>query len=387
MALTREGTIMAEPVKRGDKWTVRVELPPDPVTGERKRTRITARTKAEVKRLVTEAEHAVLRGSYVEPVRQTFGEYLTSWLNLEARNRVRATTLSSYEQLARLHILPAIGGISLQKLHQSHLQALYRDKLASTDDTKGLSARSVKLLHALIRQALQHAFEQGVVVRNVADQVKPPKAVRPEVQTWDGQQLRAFLKEAEQDTRYPAIWAIAAGTGMRRGELLGLRWQDVDLERAAIEIRQTLVKTVDHKLIFQEPKTKASRRTVILSPALVEVIRRQRIRQKEWKLAHGPAWVESGLVFTTHEGKPIHPANLYNRFLWLSGRADLPKIAFHALRHTHATDLLRRGIHPKIVSERLGHSSISITLDTYSHVLPDMQRAALEGLDDALFGA
>ncbi len=377
---------MAQPVKRGDTWSVRIELPADPITGERKRARVTAKSKAELKRKVTETEHRVMTRSYVPTSRQAYGDFLTGWLENVQKREVRDTTYAGYVYLAEGHIKPTLGRTPLQDLTASQLEAFYTEKLTTKVRGDGTMApQTVRLMHSLIRRSLAYALRHELVSKNVASIAHPPKKAAAEIHPWNREQQRAFLKVAMLDETYPSIWPVALGTGMRRGELLGPRWQDVDLEAGTIKVAQQLVKTTDNRMIYQTPKTEAGKRSISLSPHLLEVLRRQSIKQKEWQLASSD-WAATGLVFTTKDGQPIHPTNLGKRFAVLCGLAKVPAIRFHDLRHTHATELLRQGIDSKHVAQRLGHSSITVTLDVYSHVMPDMQWAAIAGLDDALFG-
>jgi integrase len=369
------------------RYLVRVEYPPDPVTGKRRQRAKTFGTRkeaeAELARWLTEIE----RGTALEPSKLTVGEYLAHWLGAYAATNVRPTTYRSYEQLIRVHLVPALGHIPLQKLSPAHLQAFYSDRLARgrADGTGGLAPRTVRYLHSIVREALAQAVRWQLVARNVADATEPPRAVRPHVQTWDTAQLRRFLTFAQDDEHYGPVWLVAVATGLRRGEVLGLRWEDVDLERGRLHIRRSLVE-IGSALHIQEPKTESSRRVLPVPAEVVAALRAHRARQAEHRLRLGPAWQDHGLVFTTASGGPIAPRNLLRRFKALAEAAGLPPIPFHGLRHAHATALLRDGIPAKVVSERLGHSSISLTLDTYSHVLPGMQRQAAGSIDVALFG-
>lgn len=359
----------------------------DPITGKRRQTRISAKTVRELKKEWAATVKRLDDGDYIEPTRTTFGEYLAHWLATYARHNVRATTYRSYEQLIRLHILPALGNVPLQKLQPVQLQALYNDKLTAgraDGGDGGLSPRTVRYLHAIIRKSLQQAVKWQMVSRNVADATEPPRGKRPSVKTWDSEQSRQFLTTAADDG-YGAIWILAMTTGLRRGELLALRWQDVDLTGHVLHIRRSLVE-LGSQLLFQDPKTSAGRRAVQLSLVTVAALREHRTQQNVQRLRLGAAWQDYDLVFTTALGGPIAPRNLIRRFKELTPAAGLPPIRFHDLRHTHATLLLQEGTHAKIVSERLGHANIAITLDTYSHVLPGMQREAAESIDRALFG-
>jgi integrase len=275
--------------------------------------------------------------------------------------------------------------VPLQKLQPAHLQTLYSEKLASgrADGNGGLAPRTVQYLHRILREALHQAVKWQLVNRNVADATEPPRAARAQVKVWNDEQVRAFLA-ATQKNYYAPIWHLALTTGLRRGELLGLRWEDVDFEDGVLRVRQSLVE-VNGTPIFQEPKTKSGRRTVALFPVTLAELRAHRTRQLKHRLEIGPAWEGYDLVFASADGRPIYPANLARHFRRLVKELQLPAIPFHSLRHTHATLMLRDGMHVKVMSERLGHSSIAITLDTYSHVLPDMQRHALELMNESIF--
>lgn len=295
--------------------------------------------------------------------------------------------LYSYETIVRRHIVPALGKLPLQKLQPMHLQSLYSQKLqGGRADGKpgGLSPRTVRYIHSVIFEALKHAVKWQIVPRNVAEAVEPPRPARQEMQVLTEDQVRKFLATV-QDDRFYAAYLLAITTGMRRGEILGLRWQDVDLKQGVVSINQILVRTSSHGLVFQAPKTDRSRRTIAISPTVVQALRQQKKRQAEEKLIFGPDYTDTGLVFTMPEGHCVEPRNLTRQFELRLKKAGLPRVRFHDLRHTHATLLLQKEVHPKVVAERLGHSNINITLDTYSHVIPGMQREAARKIDEALF--
>ena len=378
-----QGSVQKRPGKRGVAWIAVYDEPT--MDGKRRQRKKTFRTKKEAEAFLSTTLHEIKRGVYIEPNAQTLGDYLAYWLENYAKHNVRPTTLRSYEQLIRVHLLPALGHVPLQNLQPSQLQAFYATKLkGGRGDGRpgGLSPRTVRYLHALLREALDQAVKWDWVPRNVADAAEPPRAVRPQVQTWTAQEARRFLAVAEGDT-YSPVWLLALLTGLRRGEILGLRWKDVDLERASLHIHQNLVE-IGSQLRFQEPKTASSRRHVALTPASVVALTEHQVVQAEKRSLLGPAWRDNDLVFTVGDGGPIAPRNLTRRFAQLVHKAGLPRIRLHDLRHTHATALLKDGVHAKVVSDRLGHASIAITLDTYSHVLPDMQRHAIAGIDAAL---
>jgi integrase len=384
---------------RGTAYLVRVEYPPDLVTGKRRQRSKSFTTKKEAEKELAKWLVEIERGTAIEPSKTTVAEYLTLWLESYARHNTRPSTYASYESYTRTHLVPAFGSIILTRLIPAHLQDLYSAKLhGGRKDGKpgGLSPRSVKYLHSIIREALQHAFEQGLVYRNVADAVRPPKGTRPQVQVWNATEARTFLTLAH-DAPYAPLWLVLLTTGMRRGEALGLRWQDVDLTKGLIRVHQTLV-DVKGTVSIGEPKTKSGRRTIELDSLCLAALVEHRDRQVFVRKACGDAWRNHDLVFTTAEGNWIHPRNVDREYYALLARierqrqaerpddAPLPRITLHGLRHTCATLLLLHNVNPKVVSERLGHASISITLDTYSHVLPSMQKDAANAIGAALFG-
>jgi integrase len=366
-------------------WTTRLELPPDPITGKRRQRRIQAPTKKALEALAITTLNELQTGTYIEPTTVTVSEYLDHWLKTSAVHNVRATTYRSYEQMIRVHMKPILGHLKLQKLQPAQLQALYSEKLSAgrADGKGGLSMRTVRYLHMIVRQALDQAVKWRLILHNPADATEPPRPGRTTVAAWDTKHALRFLEASAGDAFAP-LWLLALSTGMRRGELLGLRWQDVDLPRATLHVRQSLVE-VGGRLVFQQPKTASGRRGVSLPPAAVDALKSHRARQNERRLGLGEVWRDHDLVFTVADGGPVTPANLLRSFRRLLERVDVPDIRFHDLRHTHATLLLKDGTHAKIVSERLGHASIAITLDTYSHVLPDMQQQAAESIERALF--
>jgi integrase len=279
-----------------------------------------------------------------------------------------------------------IGSIPLKKLTAAHLQDYYMASLdrAPANNRKGtISARTIRLTHSVIREALQHAFEWDMVPRNVADATKPPRAVRPQVQVWSAEEAQTFLKAAEGDT-YSPLWLVALTTGMRQGELMGLRWQDIDFKRGVLHVRHTLA-NVNGERSLREPKTRSGRRTITLSPACIAALKAHRTSQLERRMA-APVWTDNDAVFTAASGSWLDHGNLTRNYNAIVKRAGVKRIAFHGMRHTHATLLLKEGVNVKIVSERLGHANIGITLDTYAHVLPSMQQQAADGIDAALFG-
>jgi integrase len=273
---------------------------------------------------------------------------------------------------------PVLGGLKLKKLNSAHVQSFYRDRLDA-----GLSASTVRKVHDILRRGLAQAVDWHLTPRNVADVVKPPKPVAKETVALSADQTRRLLDAAAED-RLEALYVLAVHTGMRQGEMLALRWQDVDIENAALSVRRTLTRS-GGKTTFGEPKTNRSRQSIRLTPQATEALRAHLERQLRDMNILGDRYRDQGLVFTTDTGAPINPSNLRQlSFAPLLKRAGLPHMRFHDLRHTCATLLLSRGVHPKFVQELLGHATIAITLDTYSHVMPSMGDATAKAMEDAL---
>lgn len=267
----------------------------------------------------------------------------------------------------------------LQKLSGSALNAFYAE-LATTGSQRrlgGLSAATVRRVHAVLHRALRDAVRWDRVVRNAAELADPPRqraTAAREMTAWSAEEVERFLDFAETDRLY-ALWVVLLSTGVRRGETIGLPWQDVDFETARAAIRQTLV-TVGYEVVIVEPKTSRSKRVVALDLETVAILKAHRRAQMEERLMRGAAWHESGMVFVRADGSPLHPDRVTKLFEGLVERSSLPRIRLHDTRHTHATLALRAGVHPKVVSDRLGHSSTTVTLDTYSHVVPGLQEEA-----------
>ena len=308
----------------------------------------------------------------------TVGEYLELWLKDSVRGTVRQSTYEAYEYVTYPHIIPALGRVKLKSLTPTHVRGFYRDRLDS-----GLSGATVRKMHLVLQKALDQAVSDGLVPRNVVKGIRLLQTKKKEIQPLTPEQARILL-DAAGDDRLEALYVLAVATGLREGELLALKWEDVELEDAVLRVRHTLTRT-GGKVTLGPPKTKKSRRSVGLTQRAVEALRAHLSRQLEEMERMGSLYRPGGLVFANEIGGIINPSNLRNRsFKPLLKRAGLPHIRFHDLRHTCATLLLSRNVNPKVVSEMLGHSSITITLDTYSHVLPTMQESAVRALEEAL---
>ncbi|MFH1330244.1 MAG: tyrosine-type recombinase/integrase [Actinomycetota bacterium] len=379
-------------VKKANRWYVIIEQR-DPQTGARRRKWHSGyRTRREAEAARTDILSRIQRGVYIEPSAQTLGRFLLDdWLPAK-RTTVRATTHQSYEQVSRAHIIPRLGAVPLRQLKASTLNSLYADLLVSgrCDGRGGLSPKTVRNTHVVIRKALSDAVRWSLLALNPADSADPPRlrdTGSTTMRTWTAAELRAFLEsvENEENGLHP-LFVLAGTTGMRRGELLGLRWRDVELQQGRLSVQQTVV-SVAYELHFSTPKTKRGQRSIALDPHTTAILRDHRVKQNERRLLAGPLWTDHDLVFCRNDGGPIHPDYLSKLLVRLVAASGLPRIRLHDLRHTHATLALAAGIHPKAVGERLGHADTSITLDTYSHVIPALQESAAETVARLVFAA
>jgi integrase len=353
--------------------------------GTKKRRSVYAKTRAEAADKLAAAVADRDRGHSFDASGLTLSEYLDRYLD-DARGRLRPKPFNRAEGLARNHIKPALGRVKLGDLSPAHLRGLYAAKLGS-----GLSGRTVGYIHVTLGSALKQAAADGLIPRNPAAAVKPPRMDKQEMTPLSPADARVLLDTArEADDRWSALYVLAVSTGLRQGELLGLRWEDVDLKSATLRVRHTLQPPGFPKgapARLTPPKTRRSLRGVRLPHSAVgALLRHHEIQDAERARANG-SWRDYGLVFPNTLGGPMDYTNLVPRhFKPLLRRAGLPDIRFHDLRHTCATLLLTKGVHPKIVSEMLGHSSVSITLDVYSHVIPGFGDAAALAMEDALGG-
>jgi len=337
------------------------------------------KTRAAVAEKLTKAMADRNGGLIFDAGNLTVGEYLDRWLSDSVRGTVRISTFERHEGIIRLHIKPSLGRVWLKKLTPAHVRGLHREKLDA-----GLAPATVCKIHSTLHKALSQAVSDGIVPRNAAD-VKAPRPTPEEMRPLSETEVRAFLDVArESGDRFEALYVLAITTGLRRGELLGLRWDDVSMERSTLRVGRALVRTGGSHTLG-ETKTRRGRRQINLTPRTVSTLKAHRKKQLEEKIKLTGLYKDHGLIFATRVGTPINPENLVNRsFKPLLERASLPEIRFHDLRHTCATLLLGRGVHPKLVQELLGHATIAMTLDTYSHYMPSMGDQAAGAMEDAL---
>ena len=373
--------------KRGQRWYATVDL--DRVDGKRQQKRIALersvttkkKAEAELSRIITELNN----GEFIAPTNLTVTKLLTEHWLPHAKTTCGGKTFARYREIVETKLVPAFGTSLAAKLHPGQVQQAYDKWLNS-----GLAAQTVKHFHAVLRNAMRYGVRIGLVVRNVTDRVKPPVLNPPEMLCLDeGQSLK--LLQAVKGTDLECIVTVALFSGLRRGELLALRWEDVDFAAGAIAVRRSLQETrgeplpgKKHRptiLELKEPKTRKSRRTVTLDAEAIASLKRHKAKQNAIRLSLEEGYAASlDLVYCAGDGKPLKPDTVSKWFGAVVKRTEIPPIRFHGLRHSHATQLLRAGVHIKIVSERLGHASVAITLDLYSHVLPGMDKMAADAL-------
>jgi len=351
-------------------------------TEERRReTKAGFATQKECEQAMNKLLVKVEEQTYQPPTKASVREFLAKeWLPA-VKATVRPTTYRSYEQHVTCHIAPHIGSVKLAKLTGSQVNHLYA-KLAETgkkDGKTGLSPLTIHHVHTCLHKACKDAVRWGRLPRNPVDAADPPSTrgtAKKEMRTWDAKQLKAFL-DSTNDDRLAPLWRVLALTGMRRGEVCGLKWEDVDLEGSRLSVRRALIPH-EGTVISSEPKTARGRRQIALDAVTIEAFKAQAQRQLADRENAEVVWSETGYVFTRDDGEPLHPQSVSRSFERALAAAKLPRIRLHDLRHTHATLALAAGIHPKVVSERLGHATVAITLDCYSHAIPALQEEAAE---------
>ena len=367
-------------------WTIVLDYGTDSDTGKRRQHWSTIRgTKKEADKKLSELLHQIDIGNFVKPTKITFGEYLKQWLTDYVHTNVRAATAEGYRIIIERHVIPSLGMIILSQLSSSHIQRYYAGAIADgrRDKKGGLSARTVMHHHRLIREVLSHAMKRGLLARNVADAVDPPRPVPKEMKALDTEGVQQLLLGAKGTKYFPLIH-LAIFSGMRRSELLGLRWKDMDLIKGTVSISQVLHCLPGGLIVFEQPKTAKSKRLVSLSSDAVLALRAHQ-ETEEANLALADSSLEKDrLVFSQIDGSPFLPNTVTHAFGKISKRVGFDGIHFHSLRHTHASIMLQQGVSPKTVADRLGHSTVTITLDTYSHVTPGIKEEAANLFEDAL---
>ncbi len=365
--------------KDGVVYVASVDLSKDPLTGKRRERSETFATRREARAALARWQTEIDTGAYVGRSTQTVGDLLRYWMETHVAHNCRETTALRYHQTVYLHLIPGLGTVPLQKLTPAQVQTFYADQLSA-----GVGQRSVVFCHQRLRQALDMALRLGLVARNVCDAVTPPRYEYEPKQTWSREELGRFLAVARA-SGYGPIWLLLALTGMRRGEALGLRWQDVDFAEGTMNVSQTYV-AIKATMRISTPKTRSGRRIITLEPVLLDALREHRARQSERRLALGEIWRDHGLVFASEVGTPIHGRNLLREYAALVRKAGVPDISIHGIRHTVATLAIGAGQDIRTLSDLLGHSKTSVTTDIYAHVLPHRKRELTQALSQIILG-
>jgi integrase len=366
-------------------WAIIIDVP-DPITGKRRRKWHSYKgTKRQAQVECARMISALQAGTYLEPSKTTLAQFLERWLE-HIKSQVSPKSHSRYSELARKNIVPLLGSTILTKLRAEAIDSAYAKALASgrRDGKGGLSPQTVTHMHRVLKKAIGQAVKWELLIRNPVDAASPPKAKRGKMNTYDLDQT-AELIEAMRPTRMLVPTLLAVLCGMRRGEIAALRWKNVDLTTGQIAILES-AEQVGSKVRYKTPKS-GKGRTLALSASLVEELRAHRLRQAEELLRVGIILSDDTFVVAQADGTPLQPDTLTQDWFRKLAGTSLPRIRFHDLRHAHATHMLANGVHPKVASERLGHSKIGITLDLYSHVLPGMEADAAERVDVALQAA
>jgi integrase len=360
-------------------WEITIDAGKDPATGRRLRHFETVKgTKKGAQRRLAELLVSIEQGGYVRPQHLTLGEWLERWLASYAILHTSPRTAEGYQIIIRRHLVPSLGRVFLSQLQPQHIQEYYTHATS-----KGLSNRSILHHYRLLHKVLNDAVKQGLIARNIADAIDPPRAVSKEMTTLTSDEIASFLKAAEE-TPFHALFYTKIYTGLRRSEVLGLTWGNIDLDLCTLSVTQALHRPSGRSYVLRSPKSRAGRRRIDLPPSLTLVLRQYRVEQENQRDMLGKALTDDDFVFAHPNGTPWDPSTITHAFQRIIRNAALPHVRLHDLRHTHATLMLKAGVHPKIVSERLGHSNIGITLDTYSHVLPGLQEAAAKRFDDMM---
>ena len=350
-------------------------------SGNRKRVSTTVKgSKKNAQTKLREVLSAVDNGSHVDKSKESVKDFSIRWMETYVATNCTLRTAWGYQGNIDRYIVPVIGKVSVQNLSGSQIQAIYAGMLE-----RGLSRTTVLHVHRVLKQILGYAVKWGVIARTPADAATPPKRAKKQSAMWDVPTISKFLG-LSKGTRFGDLYNFAVLTGLRRSEICGLKWESVDLTAGNLSIVAVLHRIKGHGLVEVEPKTTGSRRSLDLASETIDLLHSIRGRQNLERLEYGPVWKDTGYVFTHPDGSPLIPDQITQDFASVIKKYGLPHLTFHGLRHAHATLSLKAGINPKIVSEALGHSKVGITLDLYSHVLPNMQKEAAQVVANLLKG-
>ena len=361
-----------------NSYTIVMNLGKDPATGKRKQQWVSVKgTKKDAEKRMADLIHQLDTGTFMKPGKTSLAEFLERYLKDYVTPNLSPRTAEGYESIMRYHVIPSLGRLTLTQLRTEHIQKFYASLLAT-----GMSTTTARHVHMALHRALRVAGKWGLLNRNPSDAATIPPMHRKEMQTWNEDEVNLFLDQAKKGFYY-ALFHTALYTGMRRSELLGVTWEDVDLLMCQLRVTRGLHQ-VHGKYVYTQPKTVRSRRTIALSPSTLAVLHDHRTAKEAEALLVGKPINDNDLVFSLPDGKPLRPNTITRAWAITAARSGVKVIRLHDARHTHASLMLKQNVHPKIVQERLGHASISITLDTYSHVAPGMQQAAANAFDVSL---
>lgn len=375
-----EGTIYQ---RKDGRWVAQITYVAN--DGQKKRKTFYGTQQQEVVEKMRKFIADIERSEVIEPNKLTTAQWLKEWLTVYKMPHIRPKTYEQYESAIRVHIIPYVGEIKLQHLQARQIQEMY-----SSLTKKGLSPRSIYLVHLVLRMALDQAQKERYITVNPVKLTDPPKVKKKTAQVMSIEEQNAFL-EALKGERLAPVFLFLITTGVRRGEALGLKWSDITTDKDGTliaNIRRSVVRAKDPtgkvktKILIQDTKTEKSKRQIPVSEFMAEVLRKHKVRQNEERLMAGPEWQNTDFVFCTKFGGVMEPGVLYREFRRILKKAKLENIKIHTLRHTFATRLLELGEHPRVVQELLGHEDITTTLNTYSHVAPEIKKRAAEKIDE-----
>ncbi|MFB6357071.1 MAG: tyrosine-type recombinase/integrase [bacterium] len=384
-----QGSIRKVDRKNGHKWRVEIDLPRGDREKRQKKVKIFDK-KRRAERWLAKINNQIQNKQFVEPSRQPLGEFLDEFLEDYCKHNVTENTRARYKNAIQRHIKPSIGDIPLKDLTTKRIQKYYNHKMESGGirNDNGLASSTVRKHHVILHKALDMAVKWGDIRANPTEAVDPPKSTPTEktMNYMDTEQTHRFLELCDTQDWYGSVLKVAVLTGLRMEELRGMRWKDLDMERGTLSIVKTVVTTTENEHIVKEPKSSESNRTVSIPQRTLTILQDWKVTQHKQRMELGSAWEgDDGRIFTTQLGTIPHPTSFRRSLKNVLERGELPDLRFHDLRHTHATIMLEQGQHPKVVAERLGHSSVQVTLDRYSHALPNMQDDAAQAVEDAIF--
>ncbi len=383
------GHIRKRELKNGKhSWQIVVEADVDPVTGQRNRIYKTVKggTKKQAEKIMIQMINELHEGTFIAETTQTYGQFLEEWLDTYIKPMKSPTTTARYVEQVEKYIIPALGKKKLQDLKAMDIQKFYNSLAEKSPlSNKPLSAKSIKNIHMNVLASLGQAVKLDLIKKNPAHHVEVPKTKKYQAQVYSPEEIK-FLLENVIDTDMEVPIALLVGLGLRRGEVLALRWQDIDLEKGKVYIRKNMI-SVNKQVIFKDPKTETSSREIELPATLLKLLQIERKRYVANKLRLGAQFEDNDLVVCWENGKCIKPDTLSQKFRRLIEKIGLKHIRLHDLRHTNATLMLSYGVNPKVAQQRLGHASISTTMDIYSHVTEKVEKEAADKLDKGIFEA